>query len=1570
MRNSISLSAIMMRLAAAVTLAAMAWGGDALRLSVGGGGRSADGLIVDYKMGEALPGVISGNVVSNLGAVPYTVAVQSSGWLTVSPLAGTTPGVIEIRVNPSGLGVGTYAGSITVQTTVQVDGKILDASDTSPVTLRVAAGVASTVTVASTSLSFDGTVGQALAAQTVKVSSSPGSVNFTVTPSQPWFSVNPVSGITNGAAGQSVSVYVNTAGLAAGDYSGILTVATPGATPASQTVAVALKLRSVVNVLTMAPPASLSFTGVAGGAIPAGQSFGLEAGLKNLTFTLKSGAAWLAAIPASGVTPGVVAVQVNPAGLAEGTYQGVVETTVPDATPAVYQTVVTLVLSKAPAEVLVPLTVTPVSMSFAGMVGGANPPAAMLTVAGPAGGATVTVGADVGWIKVNPIGSTTPLSVEVQILTSGLTAGERTGHVTLTRTDVTPNLVTTVLVALSMSQGPVINLSPSSVSLQGRAGESGGAGAQATLTLSTTSAAPVLYELTVTSAGTWLSVTGSPINGQVSAANPVILNLSGDAKSLASGSYDGVVALKIPGQSTGGVSVPVVFVVAPALPALEVTPAQLSLSGLAGGMPVTGKIQVKTNPGTLQWTAGVAIGWLKATPSSGSGSQELTLIADPGKLAPGKYSDVLVINGGAGQQTTVLVTLEVQPATAPAFGVSPESLEFTKMQGAAGTGQQTAVLTGLTAEQAGNGQIQWTATPATKSGGSWLSAELVNAGVLPLTLKVYADAAGLSAGVYEGTVTVTSATVANTSAAQVAVRLTVTEPKVLSYAMNPVAVSADRVEGSTEKELVDVALVPAQGGLQYTAAVTGGGWLTISGAGDGQMPATVHISMDPTGLKPGLYKGKLTVTGSGSGVGTVLTNPVQVTDLVLTVTATPPPSVKVSGVSGDGLVFDLDYPNDNPGTVSLANLRNAGSGVVPVRVASDTPWLTFASGVIPVGNGVEGVPLMGILNASAAPGRAGSYVAGYTLTVEGVGQIYSGSVGLLVNSSAPSIDLAPQGSTLTLGEAYAPESSTVAFDVRNTGMAEQVITVTPGALLTAKQGGALTLQPGENAVLKFSVNGGLAAGVYTSGVRLVTSTEGGSLESAFSVGLEVLARPPLSVTGGGYKSTTPGEWAQFQIVLKNPRVNAAAYFVSTGPLAGTAALSNVNADPVSGTVAGGSEVTVTVAGQAGLTPGLYGQSVAVNFGGDPFVMPMVVGAMPSSGLLSEGKARMAGGCENGQLLALFLNMQDGTVVKAGLPAAIEMLAVNTCGGLVTKGSVSATPSNGDAAIQFQPGASAGTWVGTWTPVDTSSPEVSLTLTAWDEVTKLRGTAKVRLVLQRVAAIPMVTSVVNPADGGTEGATAAGGWLAIQGKNLAAAVTTSEVKPYPVELGGTKVLLGDRALPLMKVSPGEVYAFVPYDVVTGSVLPVQVVRGQLGSTPVAVAVNVQMPALFRKDPKGETREGRVVASRGDVWFDASLSNPVTVGDILYIEAVALGPVDQNVSPDKVAPSDPLARVQAQATATLGGVPVQIWYLGLIPETVGVYQVRIEVPPGVAAANDVPIVVTIGGQSNAAVTVAVR
>src|SRR5207253_1337005 len=56
------------------------------------------------------------NVSSTTGSnATFTASALSGGnWLTVAPQSGTTPQVLSVSVNPSGLGAGSYAGFIAV----------------------------------------------------------------------------------------------------------------------------------------------------------------------------------------------------------------------------------------------------------------------------------------------------------------------------------------------------------------------------------------------------------------------------------------------------------------------------------------------------------------------------------------------------------------------------------------------------------------------------------------------------------------------------------------------------------------------------------------------------------------------------------------------------------------------------------------------------------------------------------------------------------------------------------------------------------------------------------------------------------------------------------------------------------------------------------------------------------------------------------------------------------------------------------------------------------------------------------------------------------------------------------------------------------------------------------------------------------------------------------------------------------------------------------------------------------------------------------------------------------------
>jgi hypothetical protein len=67
------------------------------------------------------------------GTLNWTVTLsEDAGWLTCTPGAGTGPGIVNVSVDPSGLPLGTYNGTITIQ-----DPNAVNSPQTVPVSLRV-----------------------------------------------------------------------------------------------------------------------------------------------------------------------------------------------------------------------------------------------------------------------------------------------------------------------------------------------------------------------------------------------------------------------------------------------------------------------------------------------------------------------------------------------------------------------------------------------------------------------------------------------------------------------------------------------------------------------------------------------------------------------------------------------------------------------------------------------------------------------------------------------------------------------------------------------------------------------------------------------------------------------------------------------------------------------------------------------------------------------------------------------------------------------------------------------------------------------------------------------------------------------------------------------------------------------------------------------------------------------------------------------------------------------------------------------------------------------------------------
>lgn len=168
-----------------------------------------------------------------------------------------------------------------------------------------------------------------------------------------WVSISPSSGTIAGEQDQ-ISVQANATGLAAGTYSGTVTIAIQDKRGRTQVTPVAVTLNvsgnpSGPNPSIQLNPVSLSFSGTAGGPSPLAKPVTISNPTGGtLTWTLTETAGWLGLNIASGTTTSEVdsvSASVSTTGLAAGTYSTAIVVAASEASNSPQTIPVTLTLS-------------------------------------------------------------------------------------------------------------------------------------------------------------------------------------------------------------------------------------------------------------------------------------------------------------------------------------------------------------------------------------------------------------------------------------------------------------------------------------------------------------------------------------------------------------------------------------------------------------------------------------------------------------------------------------------------------------------------------------------------------------------------------------------------------------------------------------------------------------------------------------------------------------------------------------------------------------------------------------------------------------------------------------------------------------------------------------------------------------------------------------------------------------------------------------------------------------------------------------------------------------------------
>jgi uncharacterized protein (TIGR03437 family) len=222
----------------------------------------------------------------------------------------------------------------------------------------------------------------------------------------------------------------------------------------------------------------------------------------------------------------------------------------------------------------------------------------------------------------------------------------------------------------------------------------------------------------------------------------------------------------------------------------------------------------------------------------------------------------------------------------------------------------------------------------------------------------------------------------------------------------------------------------------------------------------------------------------------------------------------------------------------------------------------------------------------------------------------------------------------------------------------------------------------------------------------------------------------------------------------------------------------------------------------------------------------------------------------------------------------------------------------------------------------------------------------------------------------------GSLVSIFGTDLAGGLTQASSIPLSTSLAGVSVSFNGIPAPLLFVSPTQINAQLPWEVLGGGAssgtATVVVRRGDAMSAPRDFQIGPFSPGIFSVQFGVGTAiavnpDGSVAAPENSI--PGLRTQPAKIGDTIILYATGLGVTDP---PGRTADNslDALRRTTTIPTVLIGGREAQASFSGLSPQFVGVNQMNVVVPTGVTP-GVVPIQLRVGGiTSTDQVTIAVR
>jgi uncharacterized protein (TIGR03437 family) len=300
-------------------------------------------------------------------------------------------------------------------------------------------------------------------------------------------------------------------------------------------------------------------------------------------------------------------------------------------------------------------------------------------------------------------------------------------------------------------------------------------------------------------------------------------------------------------------------------------------------------------------------------------------------------------------------------------------------------------------------------------------------------------------------------------------------------------------------------------------------------------------------------------------------------------------------------------------------------------------------------------------------------------------------------------------------------------------------------------------------------------------------------------------------------------------------------------------------------------------------------------------------------------------------------------------------------------SVAAAFSTGEAPVPLV-SLKDGRWSGTWQVRNAQQVSTTVTVAAESPERGISGVARITGGVRGAAPPPQLAAggVLNGASLRGDAPLAPGGIVALFGSRLADATLPASSLPLQTQLAGVRISVGGQPMPLFFASDGQVNGLLPFELAPNTRHQLVVRRGSSLSVPEPIVVSEATPAVFTRDQSGRG-QGIILDGGGRL---AEPGNPAAAGDVVVIFCAGLGAVQPPVPAGQPAPANPLARVAAPVEVRFGDIAGNVLFAGLTPGFTGLYQINVQIPPGVPPGDAVPVVVTVAGSVGPPVSVALR